>query len=138
MQNLAFGTSITLTAPATDPSNYVFVQWTLNGIAQPMNATTVTAVAQYTLVTYPLSVRSTPIAGMIVASATANGSITNYDQKVAIGSTVYLRAETTDPPRYVFSQWTLNGKAQTPGQKVLTFTMTGPTTAVAEYRSAQP
>jgi hypothetical protein len=145
-QNLAYRASVTLTAPATNPAKYVFSKWTLNGTAQPqgqktitfdMNTKTITAVAQYALVTYPLTVQSTPVNGIIVASGTANGNVTNYNQDVATGSRVYLRAQTTDPAGYVFSRWTRNGTPQPAGQKALTFTMAGPTTAVAEYRSTQ-
>jgi len=30
------GTSLTLSVPATDPNGYVFVHWTLNGVATPL------------------------------------------------------------------------------------------------------
>ena len=44
-----------------------------------------------------------------------------------------LQAPATDPAGYTFSQWTVNGAAQTAGQKSITFTMTAATTAVAQY-----
>ena len=44
-----------------------------------------------------------------------------------------LKAPATDPKGYAFSQWTVNGAAQIPGQKSITFTMDGAMTAVAEY-----
>ena len=52
---------------------------------------------------------------------------------VAYGTSVNLQAPATDPAGYTFSQWTVNGAAQTAGQKSVTFTMTAATTAVAEY-----
>jgi hypothetical protein len=146
MQDLPWGTPATLVAPASDPAKYVFVRWTLGGIAQPagrktislvMNATMITAIAQYQLVTYPLSIQSTPVTGVTICSTSANGGATNCRQDVAADTQVYLRAPTGDPCGYVFADWRLNGTAQAPGQKVLCFTLTGPTTAVAEYRPAQ-
>ena len=44
-----------------------------------------------------------------------------------------LQAPATNPSGYTFSQWTVNGAAQTAGQKSITFTMDGDMTAVAEY-----
>ena len=45
-----------------------------------------------------------------------------------------LQAPATDPAGYTFSQWTVNGAAQTAGQKSITFTMPATaTTAVAQY-----
>jgi hypothetical protein len=46
---------------------------------------------------------------------------------------VSLGAPATDPAGYTFSYWTVNGTAQTSGQKAITFTLTGATTAVAQY-----
>ena len=35
---------------------------------------------------------------------------------VASGTSVNLQAPATDPAGYTFSQWTVNGAAQTPGR----------------------
>ena len=63
---LAAGVSVNLQAPATDPSGYTFVQWTLNDTAQTAGQKAITftmttgalAVAQYTP-SY-LTVQATP------------------------------------------------------------------------------
>ena len=57
MPGVAYGTSVNLQAPATDPAGYTFSQWTVNGAAQAAGQKSVTftmdaavtAVAQYTL-----------------------------------------------------------------------------------------
>ncbi len=54
---------------------------------------------------------------------------------VAPGTSVNLQAPATDPTGYTFSQWTVNGAAQTAGQKAITFTITGDTTAAAQYNA---
>ncbi len=60
--------------------------------------------------------------------------MTNYTVPgVTYGTSVNLQAPATDPAGYTFSQWTVNGAAQSPGQKSITFTMDGAVTAVAEY-----
>ena len=115
----------------------------MNGTAQTagqksitftMTAAT-TAVAQYTLNTYTLTVQSTPPTGIAhQLRAPADGGTTNYTvSSVAYGTSVNLAAPATDPTGYTFSQWTVNGAAQTAGQKSITFTMTAATTAVAQY-----
>ena len=140
---VAYGTSVNLQAPATDPAGYTFSQWTVNGAAQTagqksitftMDAA-VTAVAQYTANTgYTLTVQSTPPTRLVITSSTGHGGTTNYTVAgVAYGTSVNLQAPATDPTGYTFSQWTVNGAAQTPGQKSVTFTMDGAVTAVAEY-----
>ena len=138
---VAYGASVNLQAPATDPAGYTFSQWTLNGAAQTsdqkaitfaMNAAT-TAVAQYTVNNCLLSVQSTPPTGIVIASSTGNSGTTGYTNTLAYGTSVSLQAPATDPAGYTFSQWTLNGAAQTLGQKAITFTMTAATTAVAQY-----
>ncbi|MGD1000582.1 MAG: C10 family peptidase [Candidatus Brocadiia bacterium] len=138
---VAYGTSVNLQAPATDPAGYTFSSWTLNGAAQTSGqkaatftvTAAVTAVAQYTLNTYTLSVQSTPPTGLSVGSSTGNGGTTSYTDTVAYGTNVSLQAPATDPAGYTFSYWTLNGAAQTSGQKAVTFTVTAATTAVAQY-----
>ena len=136
------GTSVNLAAPATDPTGYTFSQWTVNGTGQTagqksitftMTAAT-TAVAQYTLNTYTLTVQSTPPTGLSIGSSTSDGGTTNYAvSSVAYGTSVNLQAPATDPTGYTFSQWAVNGTAQTAGQKSITFTITAATTAVAQY-----
>jgi hypothetical protein len=136
------GTSVKLAAPATDPAGYTFSKWTVNGTAQTaglksitfaMTAAT-TAAAQYTLNTYALTVQSTPATGIVITSSSADGGTTNYTvPSVGYGTSVNLAAPATDPTGYTFSQWTVNGTAQTAGLKSITFTMTAATTAVAQY-----
>jgi hypothetical protein len=142
VSRVAYGTSVNLAAPATNPAGYTFAQWTVNGAAQTaglksitftMTAAT-TAVAQYTLNTYTLTVQSTPPTGIVITSSTADGGRTNYTvSRVAYGTSVNLAVPAANPPGYVFLQWTVNGTAQTSGQKSITFTMTAATTAVAVY-----
>ncbi len=139
------GASVNLAAPAADPAGYTFSQWTVNGTAQTaglksitftMSAAT-TAVAQYTAKTYTLTVQSTPPTGVVITSSTADGGTTNYTvSSVAYGTSVNLAAPATDPAGYSFSKWTVNGVAQTAGQKSITFTMAAATTAVAQYTAA--
>jgi hypothetical protein len=59
--------------------------------------------------------------------------MTDYTSTAAQGASVTLLAPVMDPTGYTFSQWTVNGTAQTSGQKSITFTMTAATTAVAVY-----
>ena len=137
------GTSVNLQAPATDPTGYAFSQWTVNGAAQMLGLKSVTftmdaavtAVAQYTLNGYALTVESTPPTRLRIASSTGQAGVTNYYKNtgVAAGASVNLQAPATDPPKYTFSQWTVNGVAQSPWQKSITFTMGGAMTAVAQY-----
>ena len=142
VSTVAYGTSVNLQAPATDPAGYTFSRWTLNGVAQPSGQKSITltvtaattAVAQYTLNTYTLSVQSTPPTGLVIGSSTADGGTTNYAvSPVAYGTSVNLVAPATDPTGYTFSQWMVNGAAQASGQKAITFTVTGATTALAQY-----
>ena len=131
-----------LQAPATDPAGYTFSQWTVNGAAQTAGQKSITftmtaamtAVAQYTPNGYTLTVQSTPPTGLGIGSSTGHGGTTNYTMTgVAYGTSVNLQAPATDPAGYTFSQWTVNGAAQTAGQKSITFTMTAAMTAVAQY-----
>jgi hypothetical protein len=140
---VAYGTSVNLQAPAADPAGYTFSQWTLNGAPQTDGEkgitftvdAAVTAVAHYTAnVGYPLTVESTPPRGLSIGSSTGQGGTTGYTEKgVASEASVNLQAPAADPARYTFSQWTLNGAAQTPGEKSVTFTMDAAVTAVAHY-----
>ena len=140
-KSVANGTSVNLQAPATDPAGYTFWQWTLNGAAQTAGekslAFTVdgdmTAVAQYTLNGYGLTVESTPPTGVVIGSSTGNGGTTSYADIVSYDTTVNVQAPAADPAGYTFSQWTLNGAAQPDGQKSVTFTMDAAVTAVAHY-----
>jgi hypothetical protein len=141
--DVAYGTSVDLVAPATDPTGYIFSEWTVNGAAESAGAksltftitTATTAVAQYTLNTYALTVQSSPPTGIVIASDTGQAGTTNYTvPSVGYGTSVDLTAPATDPTGYTFSQWTVNGAAQTAGQKSITFTMpAAATTAVAVY-----
>ena len=140
---IGYGASVNVEAPATDPAGYTFSQWTVNGAAQPDGQKSVTltmdaamtAVAHYTAnVGYALTVQSTPPTGQVITSSTSDGGITNYTVRgVTYGTSVNLQAPATDPSGYTFSQWTVNGAAQSPGQKSIAFTMDGATTAAAEY-----
>ncbi len=75
-----------LQAPATDPAGYTFSQWTVNGAAQPPGQKSITftmdgamtAVAQYTLSGYALTVESTPPTGLSIGSSTGQNGMTNY------------------------------------------------------------
>ena len=137
------GTSVNLQAPATDPTGYTFSQWTVNGAAQPAGQKSITftmgaamtAVAQYTLNGYALTVESTPPTGVSIGSSTGHRGTTNYymNKGVAQGTSVNLQAPATDPAGYTFSQWSVNGAPESPGQKSITFTMDGSMTAVAQY-----
>ena len=91
------------------------------------------AVAQYTP-SYTLTVQSTPPTGLSIGSSTGHAGTTNYSVlSVVSGTSVNLQPPATDPAGYTFSQWTVNGAAQTAGLKNITFTMTAATTAVAQY-----
>ena len=135
------GTSVNLQVPATDPAGYTFSQWTVNGAAQPAGQKSITftmdgamtAVAQYTLNGYALTVESTPPTGLSIGSSSGQQGATNYYKNVANGASVNLQAPATDPAGYVFSQWSVNGAAQTAGQKSITFTVSGDMIAVAQY-----
>jgi DNA-binding beta-propeller fold protein YncE len=140
---VTYGTSVNLQAPAIDPAGYIFSQWTVNGAAQTDGQKTitfamegaVTAVADYTANPgYTLSVQSTPAKGQVITSSTSDGGVTNYTvDGVTYGTSVNLQAPVTDPAGYTFLQWAVNGAAQSPGKKAVTFTMEGAVTAVAEY-----
>jgi hypothetical protein len=98
--------------------------------------TATTAVAQYLANSYyTLTVQSTPPTGLGIGSSTGNSGTTNYSTQVSVapGTSVNLQAPATDPTGYSFSQWTVNGTAQTAGQKSITFTITANTTAAAQY-----
>ena len=83
-----------------------------------MPAMATTAVAVYTLNSYTLTVQSTPPTGIVITSSTGHGGTTNYTvPSVAYGTSVNLAAPATDPAGYTFSQWTLNGAAQTAGRR---------------------
>ena len=139
---VAYGTSVDLTAPATDPAGYTFSQWTVNGTPQTalqksitftMSAAT-TAVAQYTVNTYALTVQSTPPTGLSIGSNTGNNGTTSYTNTVAYGASVDLVAPATNPTGYTFLYWTLNGTPQTAGEKEIIPTMPAAAmTAMAVY-----
>ena len=66
--------------------------------------------------------------------ARSDGGTTNYTVTgIAYGTSVNLQAPATDPSGYTFSQWTVNGAAQTGGPEVHHVHMTAATTAVALY-----
>ena len=138
---VAYGTSVNLEAPAADPAEYTFSQWTVNGAAQPAGQKSVTftmdaavtAVAEYNS-GYALIVESTPPTGLSIGSSTGQGGTTNCTiPGIMYGTSVNLEAPATDPAGYTFSQWTVNGAAQPDGQKSVTFTMDAAVTAVAHY-----
>ena len=152
------GTSVTLQAPTTDPVGYTFLQWTVDGVAQTAGrkaiaftvSSAVTAVAQYTANICTLTVQATPPNGVVIASNTGDGGTTNYTAPgIAYGTIVNLTAPATDPVGYTFSQWMLNGTAQTGGPqsiafavsadlKTITFAMSAGITAVAQYTLNAP
>ena len=133
MTGVAYGTSVNLQAPATDPAGYTFSQWTVNGAAQTAGQKSITFTmdaardgggAVHGERGYTLTVQSTPPTGLSIGSSTGQGGTTNYTESgVAYGTSVNLQAPATDPAGYTFSQWTVNGAAQTAGQKSITFTM---------------
>jgi hypothetical protein len=161
--SVAPGTSVNLQAPATDPTGYTFSQWTVNGAAQTAGQKAITftitanttAAAQYSTLVgdalpadkkagaqdtpnassgCTLTVQSAPPRRTLITSSTADGGMTNYTvSSVESGTSVTLQAPATDPVGYTFSQWTLNGTAQTALQKAITFTVSSDTTAVAQY-----
>jgi hypothetical protein len=138
-----YGTSVALTAPATDPTGYNFVKWTVDGIDQPASQKTITfsltgattVVAVYQPGVYTLTVQSTPPTGVAVTSTTGHGGTTNYQKTgVAYNTIVNLSAPATDPAGYTFSKWRKNSVDQPAGRRTLDFTLTGTTTAVAVYQ----
>jgi hypothetical protein len=159
--SVAPGTSVNLQAPATDPTGYTFSQWTVNGAAQTAGQKSITftitgdttAAAQYSTLVgdalpadtkagaqstpnsgCTLTVQSAPPTKTLITSSTADGGMTNYTvSSVESGTSVTLQAPATDPVGYTFSQWTVNGTAQTALQKAITFTVSSDTTAVAQY-----
>ena len=143
LSSVAYGTSVNLQAPATDPAGYTFSQWTVNGAAQTSLQKSITftmtgaatAAAQYIASSFTLTVQSTPPAGIVITSSTGHGGTTNYTaSSVAGGASVNLVAPATDPAGlYTFSQWTVNGVAQTAGLQSITFTMTMAMRAEAQY-----
>ena len=81
-----------------------------------------------------LTVQSTPPTGVTIGSTMGEGYPTNYTIPGAECPTnVNLQAPATDPAGYTFSEWTVNGTAQTAGLKTISFVKTEPTTAVAQY-----
>ena len=139
--NIASGASVNLQAPATDPTGYIFSQWTVNGTAQAAGQKSITftmaagtaAVAQYTLPTYTLTVQSTPATGVSITGSTYNGT-TNYTVTgIQYGTTVYLNAPSTDTIGDAFVQWSVNGEGYGTGNSSIQFTVDGATTAVAQY-----
>ncbi|MGO8702913.1 MAG: family 16 glycosylhydrolase, partial [Candidatus Brocadiia bacterium] len=81
-----------------------------------------------------LAVQSTPPTGVSIVSTLGEGYPTNYTIPGAECPTnINLQAPATDPAGFTFSQWSVNGTAQTAGLKSLSFAKTEPTTAVAQY-----
>ena len=128
---IAYGTTVDLEAPDTDSAGDNFVQWVMNGQAYApgnpylsftLSGPTTAAAQDSTLNTSTLFVQSTPPTGLSIGSSTGDGGATDYSVPGVIsGSTVNLSAPATDPSGYTFTEWTLNGVAQTAGQKSLTF-----------------
>ena len=123
VSSVAYGTTVNLAAPATDPAGYTFSEWMVNGAAQTSGQKSITwtltegtlAVAQYAPIY--LTVQSTPPTGIVIASSTGDNGTTDYTSTVAYGATVNLQAPATDPTGYTFSEWTVNGLSQGAGQK---------------------
>jgi hypothetical protein len=144
VSTVAYLSSVDLVAPPTDPTGYTFSNWTVGGVDQTaglkeitfsMPASATTAVANYTLNTYGLTVDSTPVEGVAITSSGAYAGTTEYTvPTVAYGASVDLVAPAMDPSSNAFVQWTVNGVAQTALQQEITFTMPAQaTTAVAVY-----
>ena len=135
------GTSVTLTAPlAVSGDN--FQKWQENGSDYSTNSTitvmagddTYTAVYLTPTAGYMLAVQSAPPTGLCIGSCTGHSGTTNCAMPcVGNGTCVNLAAPATDPAGYAFSQWMVNGAAQSPGQKSITFTLDAAVTAVAGY-----
>ena len=143
---------VTLTAPAghaDGETDYEFVRWTLNGVNQPDGQLAVgfqiggntTAVAVYRAVQRALTVESTPITGVSIASVPeAAGGVTNYTADMDDNSELSLTApaEHADGETdYEFVRWVLAGEEQPVGQRTLTFNINEDTTAVALYQIVQ-
>jgi hypothetical protein len=136
---------VTLAAPATDPTGYVFQYWKINDAMQTLGQKTVTfsvSAATTAMATYGainLSVQSTPPTGVVIESSTGHGGTTNYTlQRLASGSTVTLTVPDADPAGYTFYQWKIAGVAQLVGQKTIGFTISKATTVLAVYRTNTP
>ncbi len=144
ISKIANGTAVSLTAPAifvSGGTTYNFTQWaapsgwTVSGatVSGNINSNT-TLQADYAAQVWTLTVNSTPVQGVGI-TGTYPGT-TNYSATgVTDGTAVSLTAPANDPAGYTFSQWTVNGAAQTSGQKTITFTISAATTAVAVYTS---
>ena len=135
------GMSITLTAALAASGNN-FQKWQENGSDYSTNPTitvmagndTYTAVYLTPTAGYMLAVQSAPPTGLSIGSCTGHCGTTNCAMPcVGNGTCVNLVAPATDPAGYTFSQWMVNGAAQAPGQKSVTFTVDAAVTAVARY-----
>ncbi|HUW32197.1 MAG TPA: dockerin type I domain-containing protein [Planctomycetota bacterium] len=133
------GEIVSLTAPATAPGNYSFVRWTLDGTDQPLGQAAIqvtmssdrTVVAVYHVLTFSLTVRSTPIGGISI-DGTRPGT-TEYSTTCNNAEVVNLTAAGTAAPNYVFSRWRLDGNDLPVGQTGIQITMNADIIVTAIY-----
>ena len=138
--------AVDLIAPATaadGQTDYEFVRWTRNGVAQQDGVLNVTfdigadtvVEAVYQRVKRTLTVQSTPITGVAIAGTPAG--TTNYPSEVDDNSQTDLTAPnmvTDAGTDYYFRLWRVNGADQPEGQLTLAVAVNAATTVVAVYR----
>ena len=141
------GHTVTFTAPATAPfsgSQYSFLHWSIDGIAQPENQLSIqvlydvahTIVAFYTPPQVTLSVSSTPVAADITGDKPGH---TPYTAVCSVGQVVNLTAPATSwksDVEYSFIQWAVNGSNRAIRQLNLQVTMTSDSNVTAKWRLA--
>ncbi|HUW30114.1 MAG TPA: SBBP repeat-containing protein [Planctomycetota bacterium] len=142
----SFGEEVSLSAP--DPAivagvRYNFLRWTLDGQPAPAGTTLTvtmdtdhTAVAQYEIQTYPLTIQSIPSGITIIGT---HPGTTPYTAACPDEESVSLSAPavaSVSGLEYSFLRWTLDGTDRTFGEKNLQLTMDAPHSVIAEYRLA--
>jgi len=131
--------------PATiSGQRYNFLRWTLDGQPAPAGtALTVTmdadhtAVAQYALQTYTLTVQSSPAPGITISGdmpGTTNYTATCDDQQVV--NLAAPATATVSGAEYGFLRWSLDGVDQEYGERNLQVLMDANHTAVSQWRLA--
>ena len=140
--NIMDGTAVSLTAPAafvSGATTYTFVEWAAPASWTASGATVsgtihsdTTLQADYTPQLWTLTVNSAPVQAIGI-TGTCPGTTDYSNSAVTDGTAVNLAAPADDPAGYSFSSWTLDGAAQSSGQKSITFTMSADMTAAAQY-----
>lgn len=140
------GTAVSLTAPAAPTGagvRYKFLQWKVDNVAKTVNQATVqvtmnanhTAVAVYTVETYPLYVRSTPISGISIIGDKAG--VTHYAAFCPPLQLIRLTAPPTATSaqgvRHEFVRWIVDSVNQPVGQAGVLVSMTAVRILVAVY-----